>query len=91
MKRLRKLIRETIDNMLTFKGGVLSNSNEYLEVTPEDRVKAMDLFAQSDSSDFSYEYHYLSSNYPEGVLVTCNHSGRTYLVSHQGYVTEFKR
>tara|TARA_B000000557_G_C20422712_1_gene295328 strand:+ start:10 stop:285 length:276 start_codon:yes stop_codon:yes gene_type:complete len=90
MKSLKKFIREAIDDMLTFKGGILSDSNEYLEVTPEDRVKAMTLFAQSDSSDFSYKYHHLSSQYPEGVLVTCNHSGRTYLVSHTGNVVEFK-
>lgn len=96
MKNLRILIRETLDSMLTFKGGVLSNPSEYLEVIPRDRVKAMELFNKSvsnasDSSDFSYEYYYESSNYPEGVLVTCNNSGITHLVAHQGNVTEFKR
>ena len=91
MKSLKVFIKETIEDMSTYKGGILSGSNEYLEVTHDDRVKAMKLFAQSDSSDFSYEYYYESSQYPEGVLVTCNHSGRTYLVSHTGNVIEFKR
>ena len=90
MKNLKIFIKESLDDMLTFKGGILSNPNEYLEVTPEDRVKAMKCFAQSESSGFSYKYYYLSTGYPEGVLVTCDHSGKTYLVSYLGHVTEFE-
>ena len=92
MKTLKKFIKESIDDMLTFKDGRL-DGNEVLAVSDRDRVAAMEIFAKSDSSDFSYEYYYESSRQPEGVLVTCNHSGKTYLVTHgnPGRVMRFNR
>jgi len=86
MKSIRQFIKETIDSMMTFKGGVLSNPGEYLEVTPEDREKALEMF----KNNFSCEYYYESSRYPEGIEVTCNQSKKNYLVSHQGHVVERK-
>ena len=86
MKRIRQFIKETIDSMLTFKGGVLSNSDEYLEVTPEDRERALELF----KNNFSCEYYYESTRYPEGVEIICNQSKKSYLVSYQGHVVERK-
>ena len=82
MKTLRSFIKESINDMLTFKDGRLEDSSKVLPVSDRDKITAMKIFAQSDLSDFSYKYHYVSSEYPEGVLVTCKHSRKTYLVSH---------
>ena len=92
MKTLKKFIKESIDDMLTFKDGRLDD-NEMLAVSDRDKVTAMKIFAKSDSSDFSYEYYYESSSQPEGILVTCNHSGKTYLVAHgnPGHVVRYNR
>jgi len=92
MKMLKRFIKESIDDMLTFKDGRF-DGDEMPKVSDRDKVKAMEIFAKSDSSDFSYEYYYVSSSQPEGVLVTCNHSGKTYLVSHgnPGYVVRYNR
>ena len=92
MKNLKKFIKESIDNMLTFKDGRLDGT-EMLQVSDRDKVTAMETFAKSELSDFSYEYYYESSSQPEGVLVTCNHSGKTYLVTHgnPGHVMRFDR
>lgn len=92
MKNLKKFIKESIDNMLTFKDGRLDGT-EMLQVSDRDKVTAMETFAKSELSDFSYEYYYESSSQPEGVLVTCNHSGKTYLVTHgnPGQVMRFDR
>ena len=78
--------------MLTFKDGRLDGT-EMLQVSDRDKVAAMETFAKSELSDFSYEYYYESSSQPEGVLVTCNHSGKTYLVTHgnPGHVMRFNR
>ena len=94
MKNLKKFIKESIKDMLTFKDGYINHSNEPpKEVSARDRVMAMQMFAQSESSDFSYEYHYESVGHPEGVLVTCIHSGKTYLVTHgnPGHVVRYSR
>ena len=93
MKTLEKFIKESINDMLTFKDGYIDNVNKSLPVSNRDKSTAMEIFAKSDSSDFSYEYHYISTGYPEGVLVTCNHSSKTYLVTHgnPGHVIRYNR
>lgn len=81
MKTLKRFIKESIDDMLTFKDG-RSNGDKIQQVSDRDKVTAMETFAKSDLSDFSYEYYYESSSQPEGVIITCNHSGKKYLVIH---------
>lgn len=91
MKELKRFIKESIDDMLTFKDGLWNG--EAPTVSDRDKVKAMEIFAKSDSSDFSYKYYYEGSRQPEGVLITCNHTGKTYLVMHgnYGHVIRFRR
>ena len=96
MKNLEKFIKESLNNMLTFKDGELHRSDGYVKVSDRDRLTALEivackkLFNESTPGTLSYKYHYLSTGQPEGVLVTCSHSGKTYLVTHQGRIIDFK-
>ena len=97
MKSLKEFIKESIEDMLTFKGGGNSESDRRAFVSNEDKVKAMEilackqLFSGSKPGSFSYEYYYESSKYPEGIIVTCNISGKKYLASYHGYVIDLNR
>ena len=94
MKTLKSFIKESINDMLTFKGGILSQPGDHVDVIDEDKVKALEtiackqLFPNLTSDSLSYEYHYESSEYPEGVIVSCNSSHKKYLVSYHGHIID---
>ncbi len=97
MKTLKIFIKESIDDMLTFKGGIPSVSSDYDNVIDEDKVKALEtlvckeLFPDLKTDSLTYKYHHVSSEYPEGVIVSCNNSHKTYLVTHHGHIIDLSR
>ena len=97
MNALKNFIKESINDMLTFKDGKLRRPDDYEEVSDRDRLTALEivackqLFNELTPGTLSYKYNYSSTGHPEGVLVTCSHSGKTYLVSHHGHIVEFRR
>ena len=96
MKNLKKFIKESISDMLTFKDGRLDYNEERL-VSNRDKLAALEtiackqLFKKEEPGTLSYEYHYESSQYPEGVIVICSKSNKKYLVSHYGDIIELVR
>ena len=97
MKNLKRFIKESLNDMLTFKGGHELDSNSYSSVSDEDKVKALEtitckkLFLKKEPGSLSYEYYYESSKYPEGILVMCSKSDKKYLVTHHGHIIDFSR
>ena len=97
MKNLKEFIKESIEDMLTFKGGISSDTSGYVDVIDEDKVKALEilackqLFPGLNANSLSYKYHHLSSKYPEGVIVSCSNSNKKYLVTHHGHIVDFFR
>ncbi len=97
MKTLKIFIKESIDDMLTFKGGISSEASDYVDVIDEDKVKALEtlvckeLFPDLKTDSLSYEYHHVSSEYPEGVIVSCSNSHKKYLVTHHGHIIDLSR
>ena len=96
MNTLKNFIKESINDMLTFKDGYLDDSSKSLPVSSRDRLTALEivackqLFNELTPGTLSYKYNYSSTGHPEGVLVTCSHSRKTYLVSHHGHIVEFR-
>ncbi len=95
MKNIKEFIKESIEDMLTFKGGIPSDtSSGHVDVIEKDKVKALEilackqLFPDLKTNSLSYEYHNLSSRYPEGVIVSCSNSDKKYLVTHHGHIVD---
>lgn len=83
MKNLKRFIKESINDMLTFKGENNLDGNRYdNSVSEADKQKALDLI--KDSQDVSFEYYYVSSEFPEGVKISIR--GHAFIVEHSGRV-----
>jgi len=97
MKNLKEFIKESIEDMLTFKGGISSDTSGHVDVIEKDRVKALEilackqLFPNLKTNSLSYKYHKVSSKYPEGVIVSCSNSNKKYLVAHHGHIVDLNR
>ncbi len=90
MNTLKNFIKESINDYL-------DDSSKSLPVSNRDRLTALEivackqLFNELTPGTLSYKYNYSSTGHPEGVLVTCSHSGKTYLVSlSNGHIVEFR-
>ena len=94
MKILKSFIRESIDHMLTFKGGKLAHPDDFTAIEEEDKNSAVELLSKSfpalNLKNFTYKYYYESSPFPEGVVASCMSTGSKYLVTHQGDVVRIK-
>ena len=96
MKSLKRFIKESINDMLTFKDGRL-DYNELQPVSDRDKLKTLEiiackqLFDKEEPGILSYKYHHESSKYPEGIFVSCSKSNKKYLVTHHGHIIDFNR
>ena len=80
MKNLKKFIKESLDDMLTFKDGLYPREN----VSESDKSEALEIIRNKLSFKYSY-----SATHADGIIITFS-DGKEYLITYDKEVIPYK-